>query len=150
MTSFNSIIKQLQINRFDLTSDVLNEIKSFCFYDIKSWEVMNFIKHKKNRIHNLFENFTISRVFPYDMYPPNLEDIDEHWVFYMFNEDEGPNPKFQGMNCRLCGNYKITNTNNCSNKIMCVCPDNVFNDIPDLIEVLGNEENLNNWFLMNG
>ena len=49
MTSFNSITKQMYINKLKLSYDLLNEIKSYCFYDRKTWELMNFIKYKKTR-----------------------------------------------------------------------------------------------------
>ena len=55
MTSYKSITKQLFINQLNLSYDLLNEIKSYCFYDTKTWELMNFIKYKKQRIWlNLF------------------------------------------------------------------------------------------------
>jgi hypothetical protein len=152
-TSFNSIVKQLQINRFYLPCDVLNEIKSFCFYDIKSWEIMNFIKDKKNIIHNLFNNFTISRANPYDLYLEGQENTNEQWVFWVYNEDLGSNPNMHGYNCKCCGNYKLTTTHNCPDKIMCYCADNDegdFDDLPPLITVNTNEENFNNWFYMIG
>jgi hypothetical protein len=152
-TSFNSIIKQLQINRFYLPGDVLNEIKSFCFYDIKSWEIMNFIKNKKNIIHNLFNNFTISRANPYDLYLEGQENTDERWVFWVYNEDLGSNPNMYGYNCKCCGNYKLTTTHNGPNKIMCYCVDNDVDDFDDLLPLIPvniNEENVNNWFYIFG
>ena len=43
MISQNSITKQIYINKLTISNDLSNEIKSFCFYDTKTWELMNFI-----------------------------------------------------------------------------------------------------------
>jgi hypothetical protein len=139
MTSYNSIVKQLYINTFNLSTDLLNHIKSFCFYDIKSWETMNFIKYKKQRICDLFNTATISRANPQDVF---LDDANtsQQWVFWTFDEDDGPNKQFQGYNCKCCGNYKlISNEFNIIDKITCHC-NNDYDDLPDLISINSDDE----------
>jgi len=134
MLSSNSLSKQLHINKLNLSDDLLNEVKSYCFYDVRSWETINFIKYKKRRIHELFKHSTISRANPYDLYFGD-ENTDQQWVFWTFNEDDGPNRQFQAFNCRCCGNYKvISNETYRTNKIVCQCIDND-DDIPDLIDI---------------
>jgi hypothetical protein len=136
MTSYGSIAKQLCINKLNLSHDLLNEIKSYCFYDIKTWELINFIKHKKQRICHLFKNATISRANPYDLYVHD-ENTDQQWVFWTFDEDDGPNHQIQSYNCKYCGNYKLVSNENYINKIICQCND--YDDLPDLISI--NSEN---------
>jgi hypothetical protein len=138
MTSLNSIVKQMCINSMNLPYDVLNEIKSYCFYDTKSWELMNFIKYKKQRICYLFKNATISRANPYDLFLHD-ENTDERWVFWTFDDDDGPNKQIQSLTCKFCGNYKIiANENYYTNKIICHCND--YDDLPDLIEITDDED----------
>jgi hypothetical protein len=104
-----SVTKQLYINRLQSPEDLQSLIKDFCFYDTKTWETMQFIKSKKNRIHHLLNTACISRANPDDLFPLGA-DIDEHWAFYVFDEADGENPQFQAVNCSLCGEYKtITN-----------------------------------------
>jgi hypothetical protein len=139
MTSLNSIAKQMCINSMNLPYDVLNEIKSYCFYDTKSWETITFIKYKKQRICYLFKNATISRANPHDVYFHN-ENTDEQWAFWTFDEDDGPNKQFQAYNCKCCGNYKlISNEFNIINKISCQC-NNDYDDLPDLISINSDDE----------
>jgi len=138
MTSYNSITKQMCINKFHLPNDLLNEIKSYCFYDIKTWELMNFIKSKKKRIGYLFRNATISRANPYDLYFRD-ENTDEQWVFWTFDEEDGRNKQFQAFNCNCCGNYKIVaNELYYTDKIICQCIIN-YDDLPDLITISDDE-----------
>jgi len=109
----SSIIKQL-----------LDKIKSYCFYDAKTWETISFIKSKKERIHYLFNNETFSRANPF--HNPSIEiengydDDDEHWYFRVENADDGPNLQFQGVNCRVCGNY-VSIDPIVPNNIKCFC-----------------------------
>ena len=84
MTPTKSVTKQLYINRLPTPQDIHLIIKDFCFYDTKSWETMQFIKSKKNRIHHLLNTACISRANPDDLFPLG-EDIDEHWAFYVFD-----------------------------------------------------------------
>jgi hypothetical protein len=110
-----SIVKQLLINKLDVSSeDLLDSIKSFCFYDAKSWETISFIKTKKERINYLLKNETFSRA------NPDYDENDEVWVFWVEDETDGPNPQFQAINCRVCGNY-ITINPTIPNHIKCHC-----------------------------
>jgi len=131
-----SILKQLLINRhlnnIGVGYDIANEIKSFCFYDIVTWETINFIRQSKNRINNLIKYSCISRNTPHDFFEIGLEDDDEQWVFWIFEPNEN-GITFQSINCKLCGDYKFTSNNEFPNKIRCHC----FNDddVPPLIDM---------------
>jgi hypothetical protein len=119
-----SIIKQLLINNLNISSpDVLDIIKSYCFYDIKAWETISFIKYKKERIHFLFKNGTYSRANPdSDNFATDddFNDDSEHWAFWAEDETDGPNPQFQAINCKVCGNFISINPNIPDN-ILCLC-----------------------------
>jgi hypothetical protein len=128
-----SIIKQLCINKFNFPGDILNEIKSFCFYDIRSWETINFIRHSKNRINNLINNSAITRNNPYDFFDTDNPNEDEHWVFWIFEPTEN-SIQFQSMNCKCCGNYKFTNFNEFPNTIRCFCLNDDEN-VPPLVNM---------------
>jgi len=115
-----SLIKQMLINKLDVSSeDLLDSIKSFCFYDAKTWETISFIKSKKQRIHYLLNNGTFSRANPINDTVVD-DNNEEYWAFWVENEDDGPNPQFQTFNCRVCGNY-ITINPNVPNNIKCYC-----------------------------
>jgi len=120
----SSIIKQLLINNLHVSSgDLLDKIKSYCFYDAKTWETISFIKSKKERIHHLFNYETFSRANPFHNHAieiANDYDDDEHWYFRVNNEDDGPNLQFQGVNCRVCGNY-VSIDPIVPNNIKCFC-----------------------------
>jgi hypothetical protein len=113
-----TIVKQLLINKLDvLSEDLLDNIKSFCFYDVKTWETICFIKSKKERIHYLLNNETFSRANPINDALVD-DNNEEHWAFWV--ENDGPNPQFQAINCRVCGNYITTNPI-VPNNIKCYC-----------------------------
>jgi hypothetical protein len=119
-TMSTSIIKQLLINKLDFSSkDLLDTIKSFCFYDTKTWETISFIKSKKERIHYLLNNETFSRANPINDTVAD-DNNEEYWAFWVENEDDGLNPQFQTSNCRVCGNYITTNPI-VPNHIKCHC-----------------------------
>jgi hypothetical protein len=113
-----SVTKQLCINRLKSPEDLQSLIKDFCFYDTKSWDTMQFIKSRKIRINQLFNTACISRANPEDLFPFGA-DMDEHWSFWVYDEDDGENPQMQAVNCCLCGDYK-TRTNVPEN-IQCRC-----------------------------
>jgi len=139
-----SIVKQILINNLNISSDnLLDKIKSYCFYDVKTWETISFIKSKKERIHYLFNNETFSRANPFHNHGIEIEndyddddwhhynynhdieiqngyDDDEHWYFRVNNEDDGPNRQFQAINCRVCGNY-VSIDPIVPNNIKCFC-----------------------------
>ena len=130
-----SILKQLllnkHLNKIGVGYDISNEIKSFCFYDIVTWETINLIRQSKNTINNLIKYSCISRYNPHDFYDED-ENHDEHWVFWIFDQAEGA-IQFQSMNCKKCGNYKFTTNNEFPNSIRCQC----FNDtdVPPLVDM---------------
>jgi len=119
----SSIIKQLLINNLHVSSgDLLDKIKSYCFYDAKTWETISFIKSKKERIHHLFNYETFSRANPIHNHAIEIANgyDDELWYFRVENEDDGPNRQLQAVNCRVCGNY-VSIDPIVPNNIKCFC-----------------------------
>jgi hypothetical protein len=102
------------IDQLKLTYDLLNIIKSYCFYDIsnKIEETKQHIKYKKSRIVFKFKYFIISR--GKSGYSSNtdimLDDESEYWT--ILNHDNR-NILFtlEATNCKCCGNYKTTSKN---------------------------------------
>ena len=115
----NSVIKQCTINKFDLPSELCDIIKSYCFYDIKTWETIQFIRYKKEVINNIFKNNVVSRENPSDFYD---DDDERHWVFWVDTDEDRVKCQFQGMNCLGCGNYNGAYAPDyISRKIICDC-----------------------------
>ena len=135
-----SIVKQLLINNLKIDSvDILEKVKSYCFYDKKTWETMCFIRDKKEKINYLLNNFTISRANPLDYFDDDA-DNDEHWMYWILDNNDGPNIQFQGINCKICGNYITISRNNVPNNIKCICPINDYHfDDDDIWEMMGTD-----------
>jgi hypothetical protein len=126
-----SIDRQLLINRLDIPSDLFDSIKSYCFYDIKTWETMQFIRYKKELINDIFKYETISRANPHGWF----DDDDEHWSFYVDTLEDNVKCQFQGSNCVMCGNYISEYAPNYAPKKIhcdCIVIDNDIDDDDDM------------------
>ena len=111
----NSVIKQCAINRLDLPSELYDIIKSYCFYDIISWETIQFIRYKKEVINDIFKNDVVSRANYYD-------NDERHWILFVDTDEDRVKCQFQGVNCLVCGNYDGPNAPvYISEKIICNC-----------------------------
>lgn len=105
--------KQLVINCMRIPKEMINIIKSFCFYDNKSIlmeKTEKFIKFKKKRIVMMLRDFTISRFtpgFPEDII---LDDEGEFWTIINFTHRR-IEFTLEATNCKCCGNYKKTSRN---------------------------------------
>jgi len=98
-------IKHYYINQLNLCSDVLETIKSYCFYDKKTYVEIQFIKELRRQV-----------VFLIDFAQPSRQDSDDEcWNFYIEDECD-----FQCANCKICGNYWSTYLVAPQN-IICVC-----------------------------
>jgi hypothetical protein len=127
-----SIVKQLHVNKLGFCFDVTDIIKSYCFYDIITWETISLIRSFKNRLNELINNSCISRKNPHDFFDIEA-DNDEHWVFWIFDHTENAT-HFQSINCKICGNYKFTTNNDFPDNIRCNCFDENDN-VPPLIDM---------------
>jgi len=101
------ITKQLILNQLGLTTEIIEIIKEYIFYD-----VILKTKKIKNEIISLINNTYYT---PLHIIPP-LSDIQ--YVFYIDGEDSSA--QFQNDFCIKCGNY-IVSYDACA-KIICNCP----------------------------
>lgn len=98
-------IKHYYINQLNLCSDVLETIKSYCFYNKKTYVEIQFIRELRRQV-----------VFLIDFAHSSRQDSeDECWIFYIEDECD-----FQCANCKICGNYWSTYLITPQN-IICVC-----------------------------
>ena len=112
----NSIIKQCIINQLDIPRELREVVKSYCFYDIKSWETIQFIRYKKEYINHLFKNNIIREN------EPDLYGRVGHWDVYVDTDEDRYRCQFQGTNCIICGNYiQEYAPHYISTKIICNC-----------------------------
>lgn len=106
----NNMSKQLCINQLPLCDDVLNIIKSYCFYDNQTLCIQ-----KLKPIVERFQTAVFSRFRPNNAYDTDNNNSDncEHWMTnlsYVYNRgriyeiliDE---ILFQEANCRICGGF---------------------------------------------
>jgi hypothetical protein len=96
-------IKKFLANQLPLCQDVIEIIKSYCFYDKNTSETIKMVKSIKQHIVKLFDFAEHSRKNGFGRHYENDDDSDEveHWSF-CFNEYEN---MFQANNCKFCGNY---------------------------------------------
>ena len=113
--------KQFIINNLKIPSELQYVIKSYCFYDKKTYETIKFIKNKINEINFNFKNNTFSRANPINFISVIDSDEDEHWGF-CYNITIEPESQFQAINCKHCGNFVMCNKFNLiPNNIKCSC-----------------------------
>ncbi len=93
-------IKIFLVNNLSLCRDVVEIIKSYTFYDVKTFAQITFAKHIKYNIVEMidFAQYSRKNGFAYEEGDP---DEVEHWAFCVDEYEQG----LQGVNCRFCGNY---------------------------------------------
>ena len=124
-----TMTKLLHINRLYLPVDILEYIKPYLFYDVKTYEIIQNIKIQKQII-NILINEALSRKnsLYYSPYPIGFPDFVEDWVFGFPGDHVTERLQMQATNCYDCGNYK-DDPNMIyhrhipfPNKIYCKCP----------------------------
>lgn len=116
-----SLYKKFIINNIDLPFDIIDNIKSFVFYDRIAFETILFIKYKKREINELFENDNIIYCSFHDW--ANNPGLVRTWninfddnsigfpITYMIEADM----------CLCCGNYVKSNNEFIPINIRCKC-----------------------------
>lgn len=94
-------IKQFFINHLPLCYDVLEIIKSYCFYDVKTFTQIKMVKELKLHVVQLIDFAEHSRKNGMDQLDYEDPDEVEHWSFCI----DYDNLALQAVNCRFCGNY---------------------------------------------
>ena len=117
---------QLHINRINLPYELLDIIKSYLFYDIKTYNIIQNSKTQKRIMNNLINSAQMSRANHFGNHP-NYTDDEEGWVFGFGSEHPTEYIQLQAINCYYCGNY-IQHTHyyelNYPKRIYCSCPEN--------------------------
>ena len=90
-----SLGKQFLVNNLELPYDIQQIINGFCFYDAKTWDIMERKKQFMEEV-NLYFNHYLSRC------TPKCEHCED-WVVGDENEDD--DYRMLAANCRRCGNY---------------------------------------------
>lgn len=121
--------KLLVINRMLMLipKELIDIIKSYCFYDNKSIlmaKTEKFIKFKKTRIVKMFRHFTISRFRPIVNEDEGIvfDDKSEYWTI-INHTHKYIEFTLEATNCKCCGNYKNTSRKFTSlpKRIKCGC-----------------------------
>ena len=121
--------KNLVINRMLMLipKELIDIIKSYCFYDNKSIlmaKTEKFIKFKKTRIFMMFKYFTISRFRPIVNEDEGIvfDDESEYWTI-INHTHKHIEITLEATNCKCCGNYKNTSRNfiELPKRIKCGC-----------------------------
>ena len=109
-------IKKFLINQIPLCSDVLEIVKSYCFYDKKTAETIKFVKGVKQHIVTFIDFATFSRRNGFGDFEEDSDEV-EHWAFYIHRHE----PMLQGVNCKTCGNYWEQHHRLAPRNILCNC-----------------------------
>ena len=98
---------------------ILDIIKSFLFYDIKTYEIIQNTKLNKGKMLYLIDNAVLSRANNFDDHP-YYSDNEEHWAFGGYLDEK---IALQAKNCYYCGNYISHSKDNTlfSDDIYCKC-----------------------------
>jgi hypothetical protein len=93
-------IKKFIINQLPLCYDVIEIIKSYCFYDVKTFTLIQSVKSFRRHIVKMINCAEHSRKNGMNNEDEDPDEV-EHWSFCADHDEVA----FQGVNCRFCGNY---------------------------------------------
>ena len=111
-------IDQIGINLY-LSNDLLDIIKSYAFYDTKTYNTICFIKEKKEEINYTFQKILLFYKFNYY----DSIELHCHWgaVLHTLDENE-PKLHICSDTCTNCGEYlRNVNKTYMPKKIICKC-----------------------------
>ena len=121
MNSCVSIWKKCIINKLVLPFDIIDNIKSFIFYDKKSYQTILFIREKKRQLCQMYKHDIISYFSFIDFYTnPALvktwyitfdKMINNHLITFIM----------EGNMCSCCGNYVKSNNEFLPISVRCKC-----------------------------
>lgn len=112
---------QTIVNSLPLPYELSDEINSYLFYDKKTAQLIRFIKNKKKVIVTKFyESLCCSRNII-------MDNEYEYWIVCLTNVNfineiiTIYEPQIHGVNCKKCGNYKLTSRDEIPENIKCRC-----------------------------
>lgn len=107
-----SLSKQFMVNNMALPYDLKQMINGFCFYDTKTWELMEFMKKKHGEINRIFKFLSFSS--------RRIDGTVSCWEFKSFRR------QMLGVNCSKCGDYRDVSSpekwDRLSDTMKCSCP----------------------------
>jgi hypothetical protein len=107
---------QLHVNRIDLPADVLENVKSFLFYDVATYKAIKTHKYLNRFIVRDIQQ-AISRKGCTNK--SLMTDTSPKWVFV--SSDIHKTLIMYATNCLSCGNYVQSNTLYISHNAICLC-----------------------------
>jgi Rieske Fe-S protein len=126
-TTTPSVQKQLLLNAIGTQKNIANElidiIKSYAFYDTKTYITICFIKEQKKEVNYIMKKIFLFYRFNYS----GTNNLHCHWgLVYHTLDDELPKIHILSDTCNKCGDYidSLYNINSNINKprrIMCKC-----------------------------
>lgn len=105
--------KQLLINQLVLPNDIAHIIKSFCFYDIHTYNTICLIKSKKKEINHMINKIMI-------FYRSNMQTQCQWGIVIHILDDNIRQLYISTNTCTQCGNYK-SDIGSVSPKAICRC-----------------------------
>ena len=127
MTTVTSVQKQLLVNEIGNQKNVANElidiIKSYAFYDTKTYNTIQAVKECKREVNYIMEKVFLFYRFNYT----GTNNLHCHWgVVFHTLDDELPKIHIISDTCNSCGDYidslyNINSNVNKPKKIMCKC-----------------------------
>jgi len=122
-----SIEKQLLLNaigdKYQFADELIDIIKSYAFYDVKTYNTICLVKECKREINYIMEKVLLFYRFNYS----GTNNLQCHWgVVYHTFDDELPKIHIISDTCNSCGDYidslyNINSNVNKPKKIMCKC-----------------------------
>ena len=88
-------IRLNELSKIDLSTDVLNVIKSYCYYNYRDSLIINCAKWYKQMTNSLILE-AMSR---------NTHHFENHWGFGFYIDHPTERLQLQAENCDRCGNY---------------------------------------------
>ena len=111
------------MNRLNLPREILDMMKSYLFYDKKTYNIIQNAKKQKQITNGLINNAEMSRANHFRN-NPNYYEEDEFWAFGFSAHHPTENLQLQAINCYYCGNYKehYNSYIHYAERIYCICP----------------------------
>lgn len=109
MVNNHHLYKQFLINNLSLPFDIIDNIKSFVFYDRPTFDKICFVKDKKREINKMFNNEDINYYSFHDW--ANNPGLVHTWHvnYYKYKNNYSILFMIEADMCLCCGNYVKSN-----------------------------------------
>lgn len=106
----------LHVNRIDLPDEILENVKSFLFYDLKLYKAIKTHKYLIRFIVRDIRNAITRKGCTNKMF---MTETSPRWAY--ISADINTTVIIYATNCVSCGNYVTTNNAHISHKVICAC-----------------------------